>query len=144
MAGERSEPDPRDSDDAAQGFVTGRRQLRMGALDGGMLAAAAGSIAPARAEGAQEKPMARNSTGAAREFTPPLEDSTGLTIAHANSDVVVDVIKTLKIGYIAANPGLLFAGCTNRSSIMAATLRQNCSPACMKRHRSRWRRAMRV
>ena len=91
--------------------VRGRRQLLKGAVGGGIIAAAAGSFpASARAERVQEKLMTPSPSGAARELALPVDDAPGLTVAHANSDVMVDVIKSLKIEYIAANPGSSFRG----------------------------------
>ncbi|MDB5697213.1 MAG: alsS, partial [Alphaproteobacteria bacterium] len=59
----------------------------------------------------QATPSAADAAAAARaEFAAPAAEAHELTVERANSDVMVDVIKSLGIEYVAANPGSSFRG----------------------------------
>lgn len=91
-----------------------RRQLLKGALGGGVLAAAAQHAAVAQTPPKEPQPkdprkgIAPAPGGAQELYIPPEEP--GLFVSHPNSDVMVDVIRSLGIEYIAANPGSSFRG----------------------------------
>uniref|UniRef100_UPI002FC58286 thiamine pyrophosphate-binding protein n=1 Tax=Sphingomonas sp. TaxID=28214 RepID=UPI002FC58286 len=97
--------------------IAGRRDILKGFLVTGGLIAAADAAAQTAPEGGTPPaapPTAPTPMGAASgahaEFAPPAAGTHELTVDRANSDVMVDVIKSLGIEYVAANPGSSFRG----------------------------------
>src|SRR5947208_14781392 len=93
------------TDDTTNGTVDRRTFLKTAAAGAG-LAAAGMSAAPALA--ADDDPAARNADkppGKEKKTKPVLGD---IVIGRPGSDFMVDVIKTLDLDYVAANPGSSF------------------------------------
>jgi len=104
--------------DFVRSAVAGRRDILKGFLVTGGLIAAADASAQTAPEGGTPPaapptppPTATGAaSGAHAEFAPPAAETHELTVERANSDVMVDVIKSLGIEYVAANPGSSFRG----------------------------------
>ena len=95
-------PDKKASDNSVlQPSVVDRRKFLQGAAAGGMatLVAGAGAIAAPLAAAASPAPAAQGETPASAEV---------LTTNRPGSDFMVDVLKSLGIEYVAANPGSSF------------------------------------
>lgn len=106
-------PASSDATGSIQSPVAGRRDVLKGLLIGGGMIAA--SEVPAGASQATGQPPATPSATEAasagrKEFAAVDNEPHELTVDRANSDVMVDVIKSLGIEYIAANPGSSFRG----------------------------------
>ncbi len=90
-----------------------RRDVLKQALGGALLAAVAGRPGTAQAQAAAPAGKIDNASAAPvaamREFDAAV-DSSDMTVAHPGSDVMVDVIKSLGIQYVALNPGSSFRG----------------------------------
>jgi thiamine pyrophosphate-dependent acetolactate synthase large subunit-like protein len=82
-------------------------------LAGSALAGAALGVDSAAAIAAPRPAAASKTAVPATDLhaeTAPVEDSSGLTIERSGADFMVDVVKSLGIEYIAANPGSTFRG----------------------------------
>src|SRR5580700_8561111 len=90
----------------------GRRAVIKAALGGSLLAAVTefpATAGSAPTPGAPQGSSAAAPVAALREFSHR-DEPAGLTVRLPNSDIMVDVIKSLGIEYVAANPGSSFRG----------------------------------
>ena len=115
--------------------VVDRRNFLKGAAAGAAaLAAVPASVA---AQPAEPKRLVPPPMSAAAETEAPAVVEV-LTADRTGSDYMVDVLKSIGIEYVCANPGSSFRGFMNRSSTTEETKAPSSSPAATKNRRWPW------